>query len=76
MNSFRFLVVMCLVVCGSSMDIEQHKQMLMGISQECKITENASDGDLGRLVEKKTPETKEGKCLFACIMEQMDVVST
>lgn len=66
---------MVLVVCVNCMDIAQHKQMMMGAAQECKASEDASDDDLGRLVEKKAPETKEGKCLFTCIMEQMDVVS-
>lgn len=56
------------------MDLAQQKQMLMGIAQECKETEDASDSDLGRLVDKKEQITKEGKCLMACILEQMDMV--
>lgn len=63
------------VVHVNSMNAAEQKQMLMGIAQECKTTEDASDDDLGKLVEKKPPTTKEGKCLFACIMEQMDIVS-
>jgi hypothetical protein len=71
-----FVVFAAILIAGSNcMDMAQQKAMLMGIAQECKVTEGASDADIGRLVEKKKPETMEGKCLFACIMEQMDIVS-
>nr|QGW50670.1 odorant-binding protein 6 [Propsilocerus akamusi] len=48
--------------------------MLMGMVQECKVSEDASDSELSMLIQKKAPTTKEGKCLFSCIMEQMDVL--
>lgn len=69
------VAVLMATVYVDAMTLAEQKQMLMGIAQECKISEDASDDDMGRLLEKKAPETKEGKCLFACIMEQMDVVS-
>lgn len=76
MKVFVILATVVLsVVHVHSMNAAEQKQMLMGVAQECKATEDASDDDMGRLVEKKPPTTKEGKCLFACIMEQMDVVS-
>lgn len=70
----RISVVVLLLVSACLADIAEQKAMLVGIASECKITENASDDDMGKLVEKKPPTTKEGKCLFACIMEEMDVV--
>lgn len=66
--------LLVLAVGVNSMTMAEQKQMLMGVAMECKASENASDDDLGKLVEKKTQDTKEGKCLLACIMEQMDVV--
>lgn len=70
----RISVVVLLLVSACFADIAEQKAMLVGIASECKITENASDDDMGKMVEKKPPTTKEGKCLFACIMEEMDVV--
>ncbi|CRK97183.1 CLUMA_CG010580, isoform A [Clunio marinus] len=69
-----FIVIACLACVVKATTMAEHKQMLMGIAQECKANEDATDDDMGRLVEKKPPTTKEGKCLFACIMEQMDVI--
>ena len=67
-------MIVLLLIGVNSMDMAQQKQMLMGIAQECKETEDASDADLGRLVDKKEQTTKEGKCLMACILEQMEMV--
>lgn len=55
-------------------DMEQQKALLRGIALECKVNEDASDNDLSLLVSKKAPETKEGKCLMACILEQMGIM--
>jgi hypothetical protein len=68
---FSFLSVLLLKV---KCDMEQQKALLRGIALECKVNEDASDEDLSRLVSKKPPETKEGKCLMACILEQMGVI--
>lgn len=77
MKAFILLVVAVFSVAfvECRMTASEQKQMLMGLAQECKASEDASDADLSKLVEKKAPDTKEGKCMFACIMEQMDVVS-
>lgn len=74
MTIVKISVVVLLLVSVCFADMAEQKAMLIGIASECKITENASDDDMGKLVEKKPPTTKEGKCLFACIMEEMDVV--
>lgn len=75
MKIFAILIGAMVALNADAVSLAEHKTMVIGIAQECKITENANDGDIGRLVEKKAPDTKEGKCLFACIIEQMDVVS-
>lgn len=77
MKAFLFFVIATAfsMVHVECMTASEQKQMLMGVAQECKASEDASDDDLGKLVEKKAPDTKEGKCMFACIMEQMDLVS-
>lgn len=74
MKAFAILICAMVTLHVDAITLAEHKTMVIGIAQECKITENASDGDIGRLVEKKAPDTKEGICLFTCIIEQMDVV--
>jgi hypothetical protein len=69
-----FVLAVALLAGINCMDLAQQKAMLMGIAQECKVTEDASDADMGLLLEKKPPVTKEGKCVFACIIENMDIV--
>lgn len=54
--------------------MEQTKAMLRGIALECKVNEDGSDEDLSRLAARKPPETREGKCMIACILEQMGVM--
>jgi hypothetical protein len=55
-------------------DPERMRTMLRGIALECKVNEDASDDDLSRLVGKKMIESREGKCMIACILEQMGVM--
>lgn len=38
------------------------------------IFKGASDNDLSLLILKKPMTTKEGKCMFACILEQTGIV--
>lgn len=68
------VLLLCFFIMSVKSDMEQQKAMLRGIALECKVNEDASDEDLSRLVSKKPPETKEGKCLMACILEQMGVM--
>lgn len=75
MKLLSIFAIALLVAQAKSLTLAEHKSMLIGIAQECKATENASDDDMGRMVSKKAPETPEGKCLVACIMEEMGVVS-
>lgn len=66
----KIFVVFALILVASvnCMDLAQQKAMLMGVAQECKVTEDASDADMGLLLEKKPPATKEGKCNFIAFM--------
>lgn len=75
MNFSVLLIFASMAICAHCVTMGEQKQMLLGIAQECKAIEDASDDDLSKLVEKKPPVSKQGKCLFACIMENMDIVS-
>lgn len=71
------VVLSLLLICAVSVaraDLERMRTMLRGIALECKVNEDASDDDLSRLVAKKPLESKEGKCMIACILEQMGIM--
>lgn len=71
------LHIVLFVVLSMQIDavtLEEQKQMLIGIANECKALEGASDDDVGRLAERLRPETREGSCLFACILEKLNMV--
>lgn len=75
----KFQIVLSVLVIFAvssvrSIDIERTKTMLRGIALECKVNEDASDDDLTRLVGMKPIESKEGKCMIACILEQMGIM--
>lgn len=47
----------------------------MGIAKECAAKEGATDADIQAAMSFKLPTTKSGKCLNACVGEQIKVVS-
>jgi len=57
------------------MDKEEAKDMFRSMSEECREKEKASKDDVEVMVNEKYPDTKEGKCLMACMQEQFGVVS-
>jgi len=79
MNIFKIFRVLLLAAIGcgvvSGMTLDETKKMMLGVATECVSTEGAADADLSRLVSKQPPNTPEGKCLFACIVEDMEIVS-
>lgn len=58
-----------------AMDKEEAKDMFRNMSQDCKNQEKAGDPDVETMLNEKYPETKEGKCMVACMQEQFGVVS-
>lgn len=50
-----------------AIDKKEAKEMFKGLAEECKTQEKATDGDVDMMVDEKFPETKEGKCLVACM---------
>lgn len=63
------------IVMVKAMDKEEAKEMFRNMSQDCKDQEKAGDSDVETMVNEKYPETKEGKCMVACMQEQFGVVS-
>lgn len=57
------------------MDKEEAKEMFRNMSQECKEQEKATNDDVETMVNEKYPDSKEGKCLMACMQEQFSIVS-
>jgi hypothetical protein len=46
---------------------------LQNTLNDCKLAESANDFDVMALMMKKLPETHNGRCMLACILERLDV---
>lgn len=69
------LAIGLFIVTVKAMDKEDAKEMFRNMSQDCKEQEKASDKDVDTMVDEKYPETREGKCMVACMQEQFGIVS-
>lgn len=50
---------------------------LMGVLNECKVEEKATDDDIKGFLSHKIPQNRSGKCLMACAFEKNgDVMQT
>lgn len=70
-----FLVALTLAVVFICTDAGNYGAILKSVAGTCKDKEGASDDDVNKISEAKVPETKEGKCLVACLGEQFGIVS-
>ncbi|XP_058062723.1 general odorant-binding protein 19d-like [Anopheles bellator] len=76
MMKFSAVVLMLvgLALAGAKADeVSDAKQMLRGLTAECKTKEGASDTDVDGFVNDEAPETRTQKCLVACMQEQFGV---
>ena len=48
--------------------------MMKAIAGKCKKQENASDDDVDKMSKGEPIQTKEGKCMAACLGEQFGIV--
>ena len=72
---FLPILAMCLfVVAVTAIDKEEAKEMFRNMAQECKEQEKATDADVETMVNENYPESKEGKCLIACMQETFGIV--
>lgn len=76
MKTFQvvLLFVGIAIVSVKAMNKTEIQGMFRDMSQDCKEKEKATDDDVEKMIEEKYPETKEGKCLVACMQEQFGVV--
>lgn len=75
MKLIQFLAIGLFVMVVKAMDKNEAKDMFRSMSQDCKEQEKANDADVEIMIDEKYPETKEGKCMVACMQEQFGVVS-
>lgn len=74
----KFLLVLTaalLLVLTAAYTEEELAAKYKEMSQECKERENASDQDVEVMLNKKSPETAEGKCMITCVLEANNIVS-
>lgn len=51
------------------------KAKWLELATECQKTSGASDDELEKIIMHAKPETHDGKCMIACILETIGVVS-
>lgn len=74
----KFISLLLVAVCvtfvfGYPSDIEKMEKM-MKIVTGCQATTGASPEDVKMMMSKNEPESHEGKCMFNCILEGIDIV--
>lgn len=75
----KFLVALsclCLFV-GANAQIKDPAliEMIKGLLTECVAAEGASAAEIESMMSGSLPETKEGKCVIACVLEKVGAVS-
>lgn len=54
---------------------KERKELFKKVVNDCAKKEGASAGDIAQALQKQAPQTKAGKCIFACIAESLGIVS-
>lgn len=54
---------------------EDEQELIHGIVESCKNKEMGSDEDVKLLEKFEIPNSKEGKCMMACVLESAGIVS-
>jgi len=58
-----------------AMDLGDAKEKWMAIANVCIASTGASQDDILKLMKHEPIDSREGKCLFSCMLEKMGVVS-
>lgn len=54
---------------------EDEQEIIDGVMQSCRDKEGASDADMVILQKLGIPESREGKCVLACALQTIGIVS-
>lgn len=63
------------IVQTNSISKEDEHEFIHGLLGSCKNRENGSEDDMKILENMQVPETREGKCMMACVLETIGIVS-
>lgn len=69
------LLEIIFIVQTSSMTPEEEHEVIHGVMESCRDKESGSESDMKVLEKMGVPDTKEGKCILACIFETVGIVS-
>jgi hypothetical protein len=70
------LIIAVTAAIVSGMNLQEEKRRINQIIADCKESTGASADDVLKLVMDEKPETREEKCMLACFLERMGVVSS
>lgn len=60
---------------GARITSEKRREVLVKSLKDCKIRENGTENDLKQLMLSDYPDTNQGKCMVACVLEDFAIVS-
>lgn len=72
---FLALLVAAIIFCVQGKTREEMKARWKALADECQKSSGASDDELEKVMTHAKPETHDGKCMIACMLETMGVVS-
>jgi len=71
---FLFIVSCSISVYAKALNRDEAIAMAKQMIEECKVQEGATDEDAQKLMNRKFPESHEGKCILACMNEKSGTV--
>ncbi|XP_031638737.1 general odorant-binding protein 28a-like [Contarinia nasturtii] len=75
MKSFIvFVFVCCIIGLSESLSKEQRVEMFLKMANECAKKEGATSADVDELAAHKAASGKGGKCIRACIAENVGIM--
>ena len=69
-----FITVLFFYSVGA-VSIEKRRKFMLTALNECKAKENAPESDFEKIIASQFPETHQGHCLIACVLEDFAIVS-
>jgi hypothetical protein len=72
---YLFAFIAIAIAFNACVEAGKYTAIIKSMATSCKTQENASDQDVDDLANGKAAESKEGKCLSACMGHQFGIVS-
>ena len=68
-------LLVLLAMAALSVCVESNMDFIVKVMADCKTKVGATDDDVLKVSSHAPPENKEQKCMFACLMDAIGMVS-